>query len=212
MPKTPISLAHPNIVQYYGCDWIENENVVIIFMEFVDGGSLGALVRKLDSALEEATAAGYIRQVLLGVEYLHKQRIIHRDLKCDNLLLSSRDGAVKVSDFGTSRRLGTMAEGTTATGTPLWMAPEARRAFSSSATVLQRNKNVITFKKQALPEVFRGRYAYAADVWSVGICLCELLAQGRPPWPRYENMMEAMYTISRWQEPLPPDQGSAFPG
>eukprot|EP01065_Artemidia_motanka_P039075 TRINITY_DN4790_c1_g1_i1.p1 TRINITY_DN4790_c1_g1~~TRINITY_DN4790_c1_g1_i1.p1 ORF type:complete len:881 (+),score=176.84 TRINITY_DN4790_c1_g1_i1:272-2644(+) len=169
-------LSHPHIVQYYGCDYDASSHALVIFMEFVDGGSLGALARNLKS-IEEATAALWIRQTVLGIQYLHERKIIHRDLKGDNLLLSTRDGIVKVSDFGTSRHLGATVDGRTAAiGTPLWMAPE----------------------------VFKGQYTYTADIWSLGICVCELLASGRPPWPSFENVLQSVYTISQWRGTLPP--------
>lgn len=95
-------LDHPNIVRYLGCTYEAAEAELRIFMEYVDGGSLAALVSRLEEPLNEDAARTYTAQVVAGVAYLHRRNIMHRDLKCANILLSSR-GEAKLADFGTSK-------------------------------------------------------------------------------------------------------------
>eukprot|EP00754_Rhynchopus_humris_P023336 Rhum_TRINITY_DN14828_c9_g1::Rhum_TRINITY_DN14828_c9_g1_i1::g.123941::m.123941 len=170
------NLQHKNIVSYFGCS-IEKEEL-IVFMEYVQGGSLGSLVRKHGQRLTERAVAAYTLQILEGVEYLHRNNIIHRDLKGDNILWGEA-GAVKLADFGTSKRMNETCI-THLAGTPLWMAPEAITSQKS-----------ITLK---------------ADIWSLGCVVCELLNCGKPPWPsEWESSWQALYAIGNWTEELPPE-------
>ena len=147
-------------------------------MEYVQGGSLGSLVRKHGQRLTERAVAAYTLQILEGVEYLHRNNIIHRDLKGDNILWGEA-GAVKLADFGTSKRMNETCI-THLAGTPLWMAPEAITSQKS-----------ITLK---------------ADIWSLGCVVCELLNCGQPPWPsEWESSWQALYAIGNWNEELPPE-------
>ena len=147
-------------------------------MECVQGGSLGALVRRHGQNLEELPVASYTRQILAGVHYLHDHSIIHRDLKGDNILIGEA-GCIKLTDFGTSKKINETRI-THLQGTPLWMSPEAIKGHLP-----------ITLK---------------ADIWSVGCVVCELLDSGRPPWPsEWESSWQALYTIGNWTKPLPPD-------
>eukprot|EP01041_Mallomonas_annulata_P007674 gene7674-15707_t len=123
------SLKHPNIVRYIGTE-ITPESLSI-FLEYVPGGSLKTLIDKFGH-LEDAVVKSYTRQILLGLEYLHRNGIAHRDIKGANCLVGNI-GVVKLSDFGASKQWRPAAatsttSGTTSgheiRGTPLWMAPE----------------------------------------------------------------------------------------
>ena len=192
-------LRNRHIIRYYHAEHCEQSREVLLFMEFVHGGSLGKLVRSLPNALDERIVRTYIRQVVNGLCYLHSQKIVHRDIKADNLLIDSSEGIIKVGDFGSAKTLrnrksleslvtATTNATDTIVGTPLWMAPEVINPDNRFAT----------------------GYDYKADIWSLGITLCELLDQGRTPWPDFQSTWAALYHIGNCTEP-PRFQGSSKP-
>lgn len=95
-------LDHVNIVQYLGCE--RRELNMSIFLEYISGGSVGSCLRK-HGRFEEPVVRSLTRQTLSGLEYLHREGILHRDLKADNILLDV-DGTCKISDFGISKKSG----------------------------------------------------------------------------------------------------------
>jgi serine/threonine protein kinase len=111
------SLAHPNIVHYFYCE--RAETTINLFMELADEGSLADMLAAQGNRLTEDQLATVTKQLLLAVNYLHDQGIIHRDIKPGNMLISK--GKVKLSDFGTATS-SVMGEGTQ--GTIFYMAPE----------------------------------------------------------------------------------------
>ncbi|GET87383.1 protein kinase, putative [Leishmania tarentolae] len=142
---------HPNIVRFYGTYY--SMGVLWIVMEYCEGGSVDTVYDLLRRPLSEPLIAYVCRQTLLGLRYLHERHIIHRDIKGSNLLLT-KDGQVKLADFGVSTELKhTLSRRNTFIGTALWMAPEA-----------------LTEKD----------YDSRADLWSLGITTIEL-AEGQPP-------------------------------
>lgn len=116
----------PNIIRYYDC--FLNGSRVWIVQEFAQGGSVTDLMQAAPNrTLEEHYAAIILREVLVGLAFIHNSSIIHRDIKAANVLVIS-SGHVRICDFGVSALLSTTSsKRTTFTGTPYWMAPEICR-------------------------------------------------------------------------------------
>jgi len=141
-------LQHKNIVTYYGSE--RDKEFLKIYMEFVDGGSIASLI-KTYGPFSENIAARYTKQILEGLEYLHYHNVVHRDIKGANVLVT-RNGIVKLSDFGSAKRICSYEK--SMIGTIAWMAPE-----------------VIAAKG----------YNWFADIWSLGCTVFEMLT-GKPPF------------------------------
>jgi serine/threonine protein kinase len=97
------TLQHTNIVKYLDTQINETRNGVDIVLEYVPGGSIRSLIDKFGS-FEEKLVKIYTRQMVEGLVYLHSNRIIHRDMKCANVLVDN-DGRIKLTDFGCSKKI-----------------------------------------------------------------------------------------------------------
>eukprot|EP00735_Rhodelphis_limneticus_P003810 TRINITY_DN15331_c0_g1::TRINITY_DN15331_c0_g1_i1::g.22718::m.22718 TRINITY_DN15331_c0_g1::TRINITY_DN15331_c0_g1_i1::g.22718 ORF type:complete len:758 (+),score=47.65,sp/F4JBP3/ATG1B_ARATH/46.86/2e-80,Pkinase/PF00069.20/9.6e-77,Pkinase_Tyr/PF07714.12/1.2e-47,DUF3543/PF12063.3/1.9e-09,Kdo/PF06293.9/7.9e-05,APH/PF01636.18/4.4e+02,APH/PF01636.18/0.2,MIT/PF04212.13/1.3e+03,MIT/PF04212.13/0.49,Kinase-like/PF14531.1/1.8e+03,Kinase-like/PF14531.1/0.28,ABC1/PF03109.11/0.34,DUF605/PF04652.11/11 TRINITY_DN len=145
-------LDHPNIVRL--CDLIVGKCHIYLFLEFCNLGDLSRYIKKHGPLSEDKTRE-LLRQLSSGLEVLHNQNVIHRDLKPQNLLLCGDEDAptLKLADFGFARYFEPQKMMETLCGSPLYMAPE----------VLSHNK-----------------YDAKADLWSVGVILYEMLFRRTP--------------------------------
>ncbi len=97
------SFEHPNIVRYIGCEIDKKRGVIHVFQDWIPGGSVTSLLKKF-GPFPTPVVRCYMYQVLTGLNYLHSNRIIHRDIKGGNILVND-EGIVKLADFGASKRL-----------------------------------------------------------------------------------------------------------
>ena len=111
-------LSHPNIVEYLGADLDEAAGVLRIYQEWVPGGSVDVLLKKFGGTFPDAITRRYGRETIRGLEYLHEHRVVHRDVKGGNVLVTDH-GVAKLADFGTS----------------LMMAGETQQADGGAATL-----------------------------------------------------------------------------
>lgn len=109
-------LNHENIVKYYTT--IRSDDHLYIVLEYMENGSLSQFLKKF-GALSETLVAVYISQVLRGLAYLHEQGVLHRDIKGANIL-TTKDGLVKLADFGVALQTNEAQKSMSVVGTPYW--------------------------------------------------------------------------------------------
>ncbi|CAL1715053.1 unnamed protein product [Somion occarium] len=165
------SLSHPSIVKYEGM--ARDDNTLNIILEYAENGSLGQTLKAFGK-LNERLVAGYVVKILEGLHYLHQSDVVHCDLKAANIL-TTKNGNVKLSDFGVSLNLRAMErEMKDVAGTPNWMAPEVIELKGASTK---------------------------SDIWSLACTVIELLT-GRPPYGDIPNSMSVMFRIV--EDDMPP--------
>nr|BAJ97437.1 predicted protein [Hordeum vulgare subsp. vulgare] len=162
---------HENIVHYFGTD--KEDSKLYIFLELVTQGSLVSLYQKY--RLRDTHVSAYTRQILNGLTYLHERNIVHRDIKCANILVHA-NGSVKLADFGLAKQTSKLNVLKSCKGTVYWMAPE-----------------VVNPKKT---------YGPAADIWSLGCTVLEMLTR-QLPYPDLE-WTQALYRIGKGEPPAIP--------
>ncbi|KAL3424481.1 hypothetical protein PVAG01_03762 [Phlyctema vagabunda] len=166
------NLNHDNIVKYLG--FVKSADCLNIILEYCENGSLHSICKSYGKFPENLVGV-YMTQILLGLQYLHEQGVIHRDIKGANIL-TTKDGKVKLADFGvsTSTLAGADKEAQVV-GTPYWMAPEIIQL--SGATP-------------------------ASDIWSLGCTVIELL-EGKPPYHKLAPMPALFAIVNDDHPPLP---------
>ncbi|KAG5358039.1 Serine/threonine-protein kinase svkA [Yarrowia sp. B02] len=168
------SLRCPYITEYYGSVVDNRDYTLWILMEYCGGGSCADLIKS--QPFREDHIAVVMRDTLRGLEYLHRQRKVHRDIKAANILLTT-EGEVKLADFGVSGQMAlSIKKMKSFVGTPYWMAPEV---------------------------ISKAGYDHKADIWSLGITALEL-ADGSPPLSGLSPMKALAVIPDRECPSLPP--------
>ncbi|XP_052398248.1 TRAF2 and NCK-interacting protein kinase isoform X10 [Carassius gibelio] len=173
---------HRNIATYYGAFVKKNppgvDDQLWLVMEFCGAGSVTDLIKNTKgNSLKEEWTAYICREILRGLTHLHQHKVIHRDIKGQNVLLTE-NAEVKLVDFGVSAQLDrTVGRRNTFIGTPYWMAPE----------VIACDEN---------PDA---TYDFKSDLWSLGITAIEM-AEGAPPLCDM-HPMRALFLIPRNSAP-----------
>jgi serine/threonine protein kinase len=147
-PRLQAALNHPNIVRMIAAE--KEKKIFFMVMEYVKGKTLEKIMER-EHVLESEAALDYIKQIAHGVDHAHKNKIIHRDLRPSNIMISE-EGTAKITDFGTSAWLNNIPYASTRIGSPPYMAPEQ----------------------------FMGKASYQSDIYSLGCIFYEMII-GRPP-------------------------------
>ncbi|CAD8088663.1 unnamed protein product [Paramecium sonneborni] len=144
------SLKHENIINFIYSWHNKSKKEIVFITEIINGGSLKNYLRRITRP-KLKVIKNWCRQILLGLEYLHKQNIIHRDLKCENLLIDTNNNELKIGDLGLSIQLqGSFT--TSVLGTPEFMAPE----------------------------IYQEHYDTKVDIYAFGMCLLEMVTGVKP--------------------------------
>ncbi|KAJ0110798.1 hypothetical protein Patl1_00703 [Pistacia atlantica] len=170
------TINHPNIIRFF--EAIETKERIYLVLEYCDGGDLAAYIHR-HGKVSENVARHFLRQLASGLQVLHEKHLIHRDLKPQNLLLSTNEATpvLKIGDFGFARSLTPHDLADTLCGSPLYMAPE----------IIQNQK-----------------YDAKADLWSVGAILFQLVT-GKPPFSGNTQFQLFQNILASTELQFPPD-------
>ncbi|CAD2219393.1 Protein tyrosine kinase/Protein kinase domain containing protein, putative [Angomonas deanei] len=170
------ALKHPNIINYVDSFLAKRSDHLCIVMEFADGGDLcGRIKKNYGVHFRETQVLDWFIQIVMSLNYVHQRKILHRDVKTQNIFLTT-DNIIKLGDFGIARALvGTYDQAKTFVGTPYYLSPEL---------------------------ILEQPYDHRSDIWAAGVVLYELLALKHPF--NANDMKGLMQRILKVQyDPLP---------
>ncbi|KAF3781330.1 Mitogen-activated protein kinase kinase kinase YODA [Nymphaea thermarum] len=156
-----------------------------IYIQYFPRGSIIKVIQEWGGALPEQVVRSFTRHILSGLAYLHRENVVHRDIKGANLLVDT-DGVVKLADFGVAKPLKGEILPQSMKGSPYWMAPEP-----SLAQVLMQKET---------------GYDLAVDIWSLGCTIIEMVT-GKPPWDNLSS--EGKDFLRRCLQVHPTDRATA---
>lgn len=190
--KAAARLSHPNIVAAYDAEQVGGVHLFV--MEYVDGQNLAEAVRHRERPFSVAEACDFIRQAALGLQHAHAQGMVHRDIKPQNLMLT-REGTVKILDFGLASLIADEIEEEIAGDTDTLAASKTARLTHASTT--------IGTPDYIAPEQIRdARDAdIRADIYGLG-CTLYFLLTGRPPFPEGSAMDKIKAHAEREPRPI----------
>jgi WNK lysine deficient protein kinase len=167
--KTEVTLLrdieHKNVIKYYN-SWVDREKEQIIFItEIMSSGSLKDYLRK-NPIIRWNAVKRWCRQILTGIEFLHANKIIHRDIKCDNIFINGTAGDLRIGDLGLSTRIA-----------------EERGAITNSGQGEADNHRVMTTTTMTClgtpefmaPELYEESYTDKVDVYAFGMAMIEMV-------------------------------------
>mmetsp|Transcript_98791 Transcript_98791/g.175933 ORF Transcript_98791/g.175933 Transcript_98791/m.175933 type:complete len:441 (-) Transcript_98791:71-1393(-) len=163
--------AHPNLIDYRE-NFLDANGILFIIMSLAEDGDLRSVVTQAQAVqrvIPEPAVVTWLRQVLMGLEHLHNQDVVHRDLKSSNIFLCEGRRRIRIGDFGISTVLQSTAFASSCVGTPAYMSPE-----------LMRNE----------------RYDFHVDMWALG-CISFELATLKLPFAATSLLQLAVQVIER---------------